>query len=643
MTKIKSLEELRALKQQYKDLVKNRFTDTEANSTCSSNCGLQLSPLENKDHKIDILVCGGTGCHASGGIDVVKVFEEMVESQGLKNKVSVVTTGCFGFCEKGPIVKIMPDNVFYIEVTSDKAKQIFKEHVIGGKVVEDYLYHDPETHKKLVLQSDIPFYKKQMRIALRNCGLINPEDIREYIAMDGYEALGKSLKEMTPDTVIDEIKRSGLRGRGGGGFPTGVKWDMTKKSESDTKYIICNADEGDPGAFMDRSILEGDPHSVIEAMAIGGYCIGASKGYVYIRAEYPLAIQRLRIAIKQAYEIGLLGDNILGSNFSFNIDLKYGAGAFICGEETALINSIEGGRGEPTVKPPYPSQVGLWKKPTNINNVETLANICPILLRGAEWFSSIGTEKSRGTKVFALAGKVNNVGLVEVPMGITLREIIFELGGGIKNDKKFKAVQTGGPSGGCIPTDYLDTAIDYESLTEIGSMMGSGGMIVMDEDNCMVNIAKFYLEFSVDESCGRCTACRIGNKRLYEILSKITDGKGEMKDLEDLKDLGYIVKDSSLCGLGQTSPNPIISTMKFFWDEYVAHVKDKSCPAGVCTELLKYHIDPDKCKGCTICSKACPVNAITGELRKAHAVDKEKCIKCGACAATCKFNAITRK
>lgn len=643
MTKIKSLEELRSLKQQYKDLVKNRFTDTEASPTCSSTCGLQSSPQENNDHKIDILVCGGTGCQASGGIDVVEVFEEMVENQGLKDKISVVTTGCFGFCEKGPIVKIVPDNVFYIEVTSDKAKQIFKEHIVGGKVVEDYLYHDPETQKKLALQSDIPFYKKQMRIALRNCGLINPEDIREYIAMDGYEALGRSLKEMTPDTVIDEIKRSGLRGRGGGGFPTGIKWDMTKKSESDTKYIICNADEGDPGAFMDRSILEGDPHSVIEAMAIGGYCIGASKGYVYIRAEYPLAIQRLRIAIKQAYEIGLLGDNILGSNFSFNIDLKYGAGAFICGEETALINSIEGGRGEPTVKPPYPSQVGLWKKPTNINNVETLANICPILLRGAEWFSSIGTEKSRGTKVFALAGKVNNVGLVEVPMGITLREIIFELGGGIKNDKRFKAVQTGGPSGGCIPTDYLDTPIDYESLTEIGSMMGSGGMIVLDEDNCMVNIAKFYLEFSVDESCGRCTACRIGNKRLYEILSKITDGNGEMEDLEGLKDLGYIVKDSSLCGLGQTSPNPIISTMKFFWDEYVAHVKDKSCPAGVCTALLKYHINPDKCKGCTICSKACPVNAITGELRKAHAVDREKCIKCGACAATCKFNAITRK
>jgi NADH-quinone oxidoreductase subunit F len=638
MTKIKSLEELRSLREQHKTSMEHRFREEDKDKTYT-----KLTPGENNDYKVDILVCGGTGCQASESIDVVQTFNQIIENEGLRSRVQVVTTGCFGFCEKGPIVKIMPDNVFYIEVTPEKAKLIIKDHIIGGKVVEECLYQDAATKKGIALQSDIPFYKKQIRIALRNCGLINPEDIREYIAMEGYEALGRALKEGTPEKVIDQLKRSGLRGRGGGGFQTGVKWEMTRKSKADIKYIICNADEGDPGAFMDRSILEGDPHSVLESMAIGGYCIGASKGYIYIRAEYPLAIARLRIAIKQAYESGLLGDNILGSDFSFNIDLKYGAGAFICGEETALINSIEGERGEPTIKPPYPAQVGLWKKPTNINNVETLANICPILLKGAEWFSSIGTEKSKGTKVFALAGKINNVGLVEVPMGITLREIIFDLGGGIKDNKKFKAVQTGGPSGGCIPTEYLDIPIDYESLTRIGSMMGSGGMIVLDEDNCMVNIAKFYLEFSVEESCGKCTACRIGNKRLYEILTKITEGKGTMEDLERLKELGHIIKDSSLCGLGQTSPNPILSTMKFFSDEYEAHVKDKSCPAGVCMDLLKYHIDPKKCKGCTACRKVCPVSAISGEVKGLHVVDKEKCIKCGACKTTCKFNAVTRK
>lgn len=629
MPKINSIEELAELKKRWKSLLKNRIEDNESFKAGSKN--------------IDILVCGGTGCQASESIGVTDALREELESSEFKNTIKIITTGCFGFCEKGPIVKIMPENIFYIEVNADKARRIFKEHILNGKVIDEYLYKDPKTNHPLHKQSDIPFYKKQMRIALRNCGLIDPENINEYIAEEGYSSLGKVLKENTPEKVIDEIKKSGLRGRGGGGFPTGVKWEMTRKSKSDIKYIICNADEGDPGAFMDRSILEGDPHSVLEAMAIAGYCIGASRGFIYIRAEYPLAIQRLKTALNQAYESGLLGKNILGSNFSFDITLKYGAGAFICGEETALINSMEGGRGEPTVKPPFPSQSGLWKKPTNINNVETLANICPILLKGAEWFNSIGTEKSKGTKVFALAGKINNVGLVEVPMGITLREIIYDLGGGINNDREFKAVQTGGPSGGCIPAANLDIPIDYESLTKIGSMMGSGGMIVMDENDCMVNIAKFYLEFSVDESCGRCTACRIGNKRLLEILKDITEGKGTMEQLEDLKNLGAIIKDSSLCGLGQTSPNPILSTINFFWDEYVAHVKDKTCPSGVCTALLKYHIISEKCIGCTACSKICPVNAISGSVKKAHTVDKEKCIKCGACAATCKFKAITRK
>jgi NADH:ubiquinone oxidoreductase subunit F (NADH-binding)/(2Fe-2S) ferredoxin/NAD-dependent dihydropyrimidine dehydrogenase PreA subunit len=574
---------------------------------------------------------------------VVEALKQGVTDAGLTETVKVEITGCFGFCEKGPIVKVMPDNIFYIEVTPAKAKQIIAEHIVKGNIVQQFIYEEPETGQRFSRQSDIPFYKKQMRIALRNCGLINPEDIRQYIAVGGYEALARTLFQWSPEEVIAQVTKSGLRGRGGGGFPTGAKWGFSRKSQSEAKYIICNADEGDPGAFMDRSILEGDPNSVLEGMAICGYCVGASKGYIYIRAEYPLAIQRLRTAIKQAYDRGLLGPNVLGSGFSFDIDLKYGAGAFVCGEETALISSIEGERGEPTFKPPFPAELGLWKKPTNINNVETFANISPIILNGADWFSRIGTEKSKGTKVFALAGKINNVGLVEVPKGTTLREIIYNLGGGIKGHKEFKAVQTGGPSGGCIPAKYLDTPIDYDSLIKIGSMMGSGGMIVMDEDNCMVNIAKFYMEFMVDESCGKCTACRIGNKRLYEILAEITEGKGTMEHLSELRELGGIIKDASLCGLGQTAPNPVLSTMESFWEEYVAHVKDKRCPAGVCSALSSYHIHSDKCVGCTACTKVCPIKVISGKVKGPHTIDKEKCIKCGACAKACKFNAITRK
>lgn len=555
---IKSLHELTALKEKYKT---------------------------KKKMRID--VCGGTGCNASGNQQVIKALKDEIVKLNLEKEIEVVVTGCFGFCEKGPILKILPDNTFYIEIDEKKARKIVQEHLAKGQVVEEYLYREPISQTIHSRQEEIPFYQKQKRIALRNCGSIDPENIYEYIADEGYQALGKVISELKQEESINIIKQSGLRGRGGAGFPTGLKWEMTRKFQSDQKYVICNADEGDPGAFMDRSILEGDPHSVLEAMVICGYCIGADKGYIYIRAEYPLAIHRLKVAIKQAYELGLLGKNILGTRLNFDIRLKYGAGAFICGEETALINSIEGGRGEPTVKPPFPAQVGLWKKPTNINNVETLANIPPIILQGAEWFSSIGTEKSKGTKVFALAGKINNVGLVEVPMGITLREIIYDLGGGIKDNKEFKAVQTGGPSGGCIPAKYLDLPIDYESLASIGSMMGSGGMIVMDEDNCMVDIAKFYLEFSCEESCGRCTACRIGNTRLYEILTEITEGKGTKEHLEDLKELGQIIKDSSLCGLGQTSPNPVLSTINFFWEEYMSHVEEKICPAGVCFKQKK--------------------------------------------------------
>jgi len=589
-----------------------------------------------------LLVCGGTGCTASDSLKLVKMLKESIKKHEITNEVEVVVTGCFGFCEKGPILKVYPDNVFYITVKPEDAEEIITEHVIKGRKVERLLYVEPNTKKRLEGQKSIPFYKKQIRIALRNCGFINPEDINEFIAADGYQALAKCLTEMSPDEVIDTVVQSGLRGRGGGGYPTGLKWKYTRRNQSDEKYIICNADEGDPGAFMDRSILEGDPHSVLEAMAIAGYAIGAQYGYIYIRAEYPLAINRLEIAIKQARKLGLLGEDIFSTGFNFDIGLRYGAGAFVCGEETALIHSVEGKRGEPSSKPPFPAQRGVWDKPSCVNNVETFANIPPIFLKGPAWFKSIGTEKSPGTKVFALAGKVNNVGLVEVPMGITLREVIYDIGGGIKNNKKFKAVQTGGPSGGCITKENLDIPIDYESLNSIGSMMGSGGMIVMDEDNCMVDIAKFYLEFTKDESCGKCTPCRIGNTRMLEILEKITKGNGTEQDLKDLVELGDVIKDTSLCGLGQTSPNPVLSTLHYFQDEYLAHVKDKHCPAGVCQALFSFHILPEKCVGCTACARICPAHCIEGERKIVHVIDQSRCIKCSACYNTCKFNAIEK-
>ncbi len=594
-------------------------------------------------YRMHLLVCGGTGCTSSESLKLVDKLNEYIKKYGISNEVEVVITGCFGFCEKGPIVKVYPDDVFYVTVKPEDAEEIIAEHVIKGRQVQRLLYVEPNLKTKLEGQKNLPFNKKQVRIALRNCGFINPEDINECLAADGYQALAGCLTGMSRRDVIETVIQSGLRGRGGGGFPTGLKWKYASQSKGEEKYIICNADEGDPGAFMDRSILEGDPHSVLEAMAIAGYAIGAEHGYIYIRAEYPLAISRLEIAIAQARELGLLGQDILGTGFNFDIELRYGAGAFVCGEETALINSIQGERGEPTTKPPFPAESGVWARPTCVNNVETLANIPPIFLKGADWFRQIGTEKSPGTKVFALAGKVNNVGLVEVPMGITLRDVIFDIGGGLKNGKGFKAVQTGGPSGGCITQENLDIAIDYESLSSIGSMMGSGGMIVMDEDNCMVDIAKFYLEFTVDESCGKCTSCRVGNKRLLEILEKITSGNGTEEDLEDLEELGEVIKDTSLCGLGQTAPNPILSTLKYFREEYLAHVRDKRCPAGVCTSLLSYYILPDKCIGCTACARVCPVSCISGELKTVHEIDQSKCIKCGACFNKCKFSAIEKR
>ncbi|HAH59250.1 MAG: NADH-quinone oxidoreductase subunit NuoF [Lentimicrobiaceae bacterium] len=594
-------------------------------------------------YNMHVLVCGGTGCHASESETLLQNLKTEVLEHGLENEVQVIVTGCFGFCEKGPIVKIMPDNTFYTEVTPDDARVIVEEHLIKGRKVNRLLYTHPETKETVADSKHMDFYKKQLRIALRNCGFIDPENIEEYIARDGYEALARSLNELTPEQVIEIIKKSGLRGRGGGGFPTGLKWEITRKSVSDIKYVVCNADEGDPGAFMDRSILEGDPHSVIEAMAICGYCIGSSIGLVYIRAEYPLAIERLKTAIAQARDYGLLGEDIFGSGFNFDIELRYGAGAFVCGEETALIHSMEGLRGEPTVKPPFPSVSGYFGQPTNVNNVETLANVPPIINQGPEWFSTIGNEKSKGTKVFALAGKINNVGLIEVPMGTTLREVIYEIGEGIKDGKKFKAVQTGGPSGGCLTEKHLDTPIDYENLIASGSMMGSGGMIVMDEDDCMVSVAKFYLEFTVEESCGKCTPCRVGNKRLHEILDKITQGNGTREDLDRLRNLSHVIKDTALCGLGQTSPNPVLSTLDNFWDEFVEHVVDKKCRSGQCKALLQYVIVPENCVGCTACARNCPVNAISGERKEIHLIDQSICIKCGVCMEKCKFNAVLVK
>lgn len=591
--------------------------------------------------KSHILICGGTGCQSSNSEAILNNLERELATKGLIEDIQVIRTGCFGFCEKGPIVNVLPDNTFYVEVKPDDAQEIIDEHIIKGRRVNRLLYVNPENEEHIPDSKHMGFYKKQLRIALRNCGLVDPENIEESIAHDAYQALGKVLTEMSQNDAIEIIKKSGLRGRGGGGFPTGLKWEITKNSVSDKKYVVCNADEGDPGAFMDRSILEGDPHSILEAMAICGYCIGADEGLIYIRAEYPLAIKRLKVAIKQAEEYGLLGSDIMGTGFNFKIKLRYGAGAFVCGEETSLIHSMEGKRGEPTNKPPFPSVSGYLQKPTNVNNVETFANVPAIILKGAEWFSSIGTEKSKGTKVFALAGKINNVGLIEVPMGITLREIIFEIGGGIKGGKKFKAVQTGGPSGGCLTEKHLDTPIDYDNLLQVGSMMGSGGMIVMDEDDCMVSVAKFYLDFIVEESCGKCAPCRIGNKRLNEILSKICDGNGTQEDLERLKNLSNVIKDTSLCGLGQTSPNPVLSTLANFQEEYYEHVHDKKCRAGHCKNLLYYVIDPEACIGCMLCVRNCPVNAITGERKQSHFIHQEICIKCGACMEKCKFDAIS--
>jgi len=630
---IRTLEQLNKIREDSLENIKIRYAAADMSTLPEMQKVVekQIAETPGEHH---ILVCASTSCLAGQAGKLLELFEEKAAAAGKKENVMVVKTGCFGLCAVGPVVIVYPEGIFYSHVDEAGAEQIFDEHILGGQVVKKFVYDESIVGDEIIPFEETGFFKKQLRVALRNCGILDPENLNEYIAHDGYQALAKILHDMQPQEVIDLVKASGLRGRGGAGFSTGMKWGFAAAQPPGQKYIVCNGDEGDPGAFMDRSILEGDPHSVLEAMAIAGFAVGASEGYLYVRAEYPIAIKRLEIAIAQARENGLLGKNILDSGFDFDVRIKPGAGAFVCGEETALLSSIEGGRGEPVPRPPFPAVKGLWGKPTIINNVETLANIPQIILRGAGWFSSMGTEKSKGTKVFAIGGKVKNVGLIEVPMGITLREVIEEVGGGIPNGKKFKAAQTGGPSGGCIPVSHYDAEIDYDNLLELGSMMGSGGLIVMDEDNCMVDIAKFFLEFTVDESCGKCTPCRVGTKRLYEMLEKITSGKGEMKDLEELEELSHFIKENSLCGLGQTAPNPVLSTLHYFKDEYIEHIVNKRCPAHVCTDLVQYIIN-DKCIGCTICAKHCPVNCIHGERRQMHHIDQDICIKCGICYEKC--------